>query len=128
MTQNYQIKKFIRDWDFPHPDWNKLPKDFPNCETEGLNKEEKHLFGAIKLAWMTSMGKGELYKNLARRSLLAFGVSLILVTGYSFFAYPESSFSKAVNAATISATFKHGQIQVQDILESTASALFKATQ
>ena len=126
--KNYKlkIKSFIKDFNFPDPDWSCLPSDFPNCDVSGLGKEEKHLFGAIKFAWTVSIGRSIFYKNLLKQSLLTVGVILILLLGYNSLSNPESTFSKAVNAATISATMRVSP-QVQDILESTASALFKTS-
>ena len=121
-----KIKTFIKSWNFANPNWGCLPLGFPNCNLQGLTIEEKHLFSAIQLAWMISVGKTQFYKDLARRSFAAIGIGLILILGSNLFLNPKSSISKAVNAATISATFKQSQIQVQDVLESTASALFKS--
>jgi hypothetical protein len=120
------LSSFIKKWNFPDPDWSTLPADFPNCDTSTLEKEEKHLFGAIKFAWTVSVGRPIFYKNLIKRSLLTTGVILILALGYAVLSNPGSTLSKAVNAATISAQFRQSQIQVHDILESTASALFKS--
>jgi hypothetical protein len=118
------LRTFIKEWNFPDPDWSTLPSDFPNCDTSGLGKEEKHLFGAIKFAWTVSIGRPIFYKNLLKQSLFTIGVILILLLGYNSLSNPESTISKAVNAATTSATMRVYP-QVQDILESTASALFK---
>jgi hypothetical protein len=121
------VRSFIKNWNFPDPDWSTLPPDFPNCDTSGLGKEEKHLFSAIIFAWTVSVGRPVFYKKLLKQSMLTVGAILILLLGYNSLSNPESTFSKAVNAATISATMRVSPIQVHDILESTASALFKST-
>jgi hypothetical protein len=45
-------KQFIGKFNFNNPDWSWLPSDFPQSDTEGLTREEKSLFEAIKIAWV----------------------------------------------------------------------------
>jgi hypothetical protein len=118
------VKTFVRNFNFPFPNWKSLPLGFPNCDIEALSREEKHLFGAIKLAWVVSEGRGDYYRNFTKKSILTIGVILILFLAQNVLTNPKSSFSKAVNAATVSATLK--TINIDEVMDSTMSALINA--
>jgi hypothetical protein len=123
------LSNFIKEWNFPNPDWSTLPPNFPNCDIGGLKKEEKHLYGALKLAWTVTQptGKNSFLKSTFQSGLIALITLITLIGLINFISSPSKALTKVkeISAATISAQFRQSQAQVQDILESTASALFK---
>jgi hypothetical protein len=123
------MKRFIREFNFPQPDWSSLPAGFPNCDLSGLTKEEKCLLDAIKMAWLTGtkQGKRQLRNRLAKSCSLTLITLITLISLISLIlSSPQSHFAKPVNAATVSAALKQSvQINIGDLIESTMSAIRK---
>ena len=126
--KSYKIKSFVKTFNFPSPDWENLPVDFPNLPTINLTKEEKCLLDAIKLAWLTETAEGRksLGKKVAKTSVFA-GIcliSLISLIGLiqQTLTGSQSLLTRPVNAATVSAALK---TNLEEIYESTMSAIFK---
>lgn len=126
-------KSYIKNFNFPNPNWDNLPVGFPNCDTSGLTKEEICLLDAIKLAWLTGTPAGK--RQIASRFVKSCSFVLIslitLITLITLiFPYSEAQLTKPVSAATISATLKQSvQLDIKNIenlIESTMSAIRKA--
>lgn len=114
----YTTKKFIADFNFPDPDWDNLPPNFPNLPKENLTHEEEHLLGGIKLAWYATAGG---FKDGARKSARIGLISLIGLIGLigliNFIIQPSGNkFTRTVNAASL---------QVNEAIESTMSAILR---
>src|SRR4030042_5407096 len=130
--KSINLKKFIAEFNFPNPDWNNLPYDFPNLSKTGLTREEGYLLDGIKLAWMASesQGKMHLLKNSLKISLSAIALLAILSISRNFVKSPEWQYARQVSAATISATLKTTGIssnanELNIFLESTMSGVLK---
>jgi hypothetical protein len=112
------LKNSINSWDFSNPDWNKLPTDFPNCDTSGLiTKQEGHLFDGIKLAWLASEGRNYLIKRTVRHTAIVTAIIFVLLTGKNIITQ-NSTNTNTVSAKTVSQT-------VGDFVEATMSAVFR---
>ena len=118
MNKTY-IKKFIRDFNFPNPNWENLPVGFLDLSKEGLTKEEGHLLDAIKLAWLTTQPEGRktLYKNTIKSGLFVFIslMGLISLINHTFLSN-EIEFSSTVQAATV---------KIDEVIQSTRSAILR---
>ena len=122
MTNTTYIKQFINNFNFPDPDWSRLPPNFPNLPKDGLNKEETHLLGAIKLAYSVNEGgRNLLFRKTVKVAVIAVVISLISFISLISLREP-GKIARAVNAATISANLKQN---FEGVVESTRSAIFK---
>jgi len=130
------LKRYIKEFDFENPNWDRLPGGFPDCEREALTKVEKHYLEAIEVAWLTTtkVGRRTMYRKFTRASLLTVAMIIIGFLAQFVIRNPESSYSKGVNAATISATLKRmGQKNesneskkaLETVIESTMSAVYR---
>ena len=120
-------KRFVRNFNFPNPDWSSLPTGFPDLSKTGLTKEEGHLLDGIKLAWLaTGTGKAGLYKNTLKLGVATLSILFIVLFSINAVKNLEGNFTRSVNAATISATFKKiQQGNGMGLVESTMSAMFR---
>lgn len=119
-----KLKRFIKEFNFPDPEWNNLPEGFPNCDKQSLTKEESHLLEAIEMAWMlTEKGRTTLYKKFLRLSFVVIAISTIALLGINILTNPEGKYTKSVNAATISAQLMQN---LEGAIESTRSAIFNS--
>lgn len=127
-TRSLKVRRFIAGFNFVEPNWDNLPGGFPNLDKTGLTKEEGHLLNGIKLAWLTSAGRSVFYRTLARRTVLGAAIITIALLGRSIITTTNNSYAKSVNAATVSATIKNltkvSAEGLEDIIESTRSAIF----
>lgn len=115
------LAEFIRDFNFPNPSWDRLPAGFPDCDGRGLSeKQDRHLFEAIKTAWIIEGGgRKTFYKTAVRKA--AFGIAVVIVIvllGKTITESPEKTITRSANAKTITQT-------VGEIIESTRSAILK---
>jgi uncharacterized membrane protein len=126
-TKQFKLKKFIKEFNFPDPNWSSLPEGFPYLNKKGLTTEEGHLLDAVELAWLTTgTGRSILYKKIARVSLATIAVIIIGIFAKTVLKNPESKYLKSAKAATISATLKHNGVNIiEDVVESTMSAIHK---
>ena len=113
-----KVKGFVKEFDFPNPDWSSLPDGFPNLSKEGLTKQERHLLDGIKLTWVVSEGRETLYKTTAKRAFVGVVIVALVLLGGSFLVRPETSITKSVSAKTVSQT-------VEEFVEATMSAVFR---
>ena len=115
------LRDFVKNFDFANPSWEDLPVGFPDCDLSGLTeKQDRHLYGAIKTAWVIEGGgRQDFYKTATRRA--AFAMALVIVItllGKTIIASPQNSVARSANAKTLSQT-------VGEIIESTRSAILK---
>jgi len=114
---SYSVKRFIANFNFPNPDWEKLPSGFPNLPINGLTKEEKYLLEGIKLAWIATAGgwKTSLKKS-ARTSFIVLICLISLISLINLALQNQSVLAQPVQAAAL---------QINDVIESTMSAILK---
>lgn len=141
-VQFVSLGAFIRDFNFANPDWSSIPPDlfthrsFSEEGPDPLTKQEKHLLGAIKLAYFTiEVGRETLIRKAVRTGALTLVISLISFITLIALRSPTSLTSptliriREVSAATVSATFKSAGTNVNkatdEIVESTRSAIFR---
>lgn len=106
-------KKFVNSFNFPNPDWGKLPHDFPNLSKKGLTREEGHLLDAIVLAWLTTTPEG---KNYLARKLRIGLFGLFGLIGLISLITLKGNFSKQAKAAGVI---------LDEAIQSTMSAILK---
>lgn len=128
------LKRFINTFNYPDPSWDKLPNDFPNCDTSGLTAHEEGLFSGISLIWYANYGgRPDLYKRFAKSMTL---LMIIAVSGMILKNILVSDmFGRVVevNAATVSGTLRAMTPKVSEkdylgpsnFLESTMSGLLR---
>lgn len=128
------LKEFIRNYNLAKPNWDSLPKNFPDCNKRKLTNRELLLLDAIKLAWINENKNGKKY--IINKSiqtvliLIAIGISLIEAGKLSF---AKSGLIVGVNAATVSANLRRINLESSpqeiwsEIIESTNSALIGRT-
>jgi len=109
-----ELKKFVREFNFPDPNWDSLPPNFPNIPMDDLSVEEKHLFEAIKLAWFANEGGKILFFRKLKVILLVF-ISFIGLIGL-IFSWSQEMITKPVQAATT---------QIDNVIQSTMSAILR---
>ena len=115
---NKDTKKFIKEFDFPNPNWNQLPPGFPSLSKAELTKQEKHLLDGIKLAWLiTDEGKGYLYKSFAQKTLIGV-TAIILIVLVTNLLTKSVSLTNNVQAKTVVET-------EEKVVEATISAVFR---
>ena len=118
--KTYSVKRFIADFYFPNPDWEKLPLGFPDIPKTGLTREEGYLLDGIKLAYFATAGgwKKGLTVPKHGQALLIVLIGLIsLISFISIITQPGGNeFTRTVNAATV---------QMDDLVQSTMSAILK---
>ena len=120
-TTYTNLKKFVRSWDFANPRWENLPKGFPDCDTSALTqKQDKHLYEAIKTTWVISGGgRKTFYKTVTRRALV--GVTIVIfavLLGRNLAIGREGGITRRVSAKTV------GE-KVGEIVDATMSAVFR---
>ena len=81
-AQSVSLVRFIRNFNFVNPNWDKLPRGFPYCDLNGLTKEEKCLFDAITTAWIASQPtsyfvKKIIYPTITLTTLVLFFLEII---------------------------------------------------
>ena len=108
-------KSYIKNFDFANPEWDKLPRGFPNLEKIELTREEGHLLDAIKLAWLTTTSTGRRYlcRKVTRTGTFLIICLISLMGLIRLITLPsEKRLIKPVNAAaTISATLKYFNLE-----------------
>jgi len=111
--------KYVKNFDFTHPRWDNLPMGFPDCDTSGLTqKQDRHLFDAIKTEWIVEGGgQGYFVKAVARRTAIAAAVIFVLFAGGRLITSSQIT-TNTVSAKTVSQT-------VGDFVEATMSAVFR---
>lgn len=114
----YSLAEFVLSWDFENPKWENLPPGFPHCDKRGLTKQEGHLLDGIKLAWLTSEGRGVFYKSLARRTVVLAVLIFVVLLGRSVLTSTDKSVAQSVSAKTVTQA-------VEDFVEATMSAVFR---
>lgn len=117
-TRSLKVKEFVAGFDFPEPDWERLPEGFPKLDKQGLTKEEGYLLDGIKLAWTVSEGRGFFYKRTAKRVVIGLSIAIIILAGTTLLGSYDKTLSKSVNAKTVTTA-------VGEIVEATMSAVFK---
>ena len=118
MTNKTEIKKFIRNFNFPDPKWDNLPQGFPNLNKDGLSLEEGYLFDAIKTAWIIEGGRKTFYRAFAKKTLLGVAAAALILLGGSLVTAGKNALTTSVSAKTITQSFG-------EILESTMSAIIR---
>lgn len=113
------LTEFIRSWDFANPSWENLPLGFPDCDTSTLTqKQDKHLFDAIKTEWVISGGgRRFFYKSIAKRALVGTTIVALLLFAKNLVSTSES-LTRNVSAKTV------GE-KVGEIVQATMSAVFR---
>ena len=112
------IKKFIKEFSFPEPDWTSLPEGFPKLNKTGLTRQEGHLLDGIKLAWVVSDGRDYFIKTVARRAFVGAAIIILVLLGKTIVSSPDKNLTRSVSAKTVGQTFG-------DFVEATMSAVFK---
>lgn len=111
--KTYTTRQFIAKFNFPDPDWDRLPPNFPNLPKEGLSREEDHLLDAIKLAYFVEGG----WRIGARKSARIGLISLVcLISLIRLVSHNQAGFVEPVQAATM---------KVNEAIESTMSAILR---
>lgn len=84
-TKSSKVKKFIKNFSFENPNWEKLPEDFPFSDTSLLNKEEQGLYSGIVFAWIVY--RAGIYKEQSFEYLSSFKpfASYLYLTAKAFF-------------------------------------------
>lgn len=118
-TENLKLKNFINGWNFADPKWEKLPESFPDCDISELTtKQDRHLFEAIKTAWIVFGGGRDYFvKQVVRRTILAIVIIFVLFAGGNLIKDIQTD-TNTVRAKTV------GQV-VGNVVEATMSAVFK---
>ena len=111
------LRTFVREFNFPNPDWNTLPSGFPDLPKTGLSCEEGHLLEAITLAWLTTNkdGRVKLYINTVKSFFLIVIIFIIGTFGIQILKGSGPSV-QAVNAATLN---------INEVVQSTMSAILR---
>ena len=104
-------KSYINNFNFPDPDWEKLPDGFFSLSKKGLTKEEGHLFDAIKLAYFANEGGWK--KSAARIGLICL---IGLIALISLISTDTEPLARTVSAATL---------RVDEVIQSTVSAILR---
>ena len=127
MTYKTYTKKFIREFDFDLPLWEKLPSDFPNLPIEGLDQEERYLLDAMKFAFFANeAGRQIITRRVLRTSAFVLIICLMGLIGLIKITSPAGEmFSRPVNAATVSASLKTVTQQADEVVQSTMSAIMR---
>jgi hypothetical protein len=115
--KTYQTKRFIAGFNFPDPDWDSLPPNFPNVPKTGLTREESYLLEGIILAWTANAGGWK--KGVARSAHIGLVCLIGLISFIGLIGLISSgseSLTSTVNAAGTA---------INEIVESTASAILK---
>lgn len=135
INKTSKLKKFINNFNYPEPHWEKLPEGFPYCDTRGLNPHEEGLFSGIVLIWYANHGGRPILLKSFSQSLvliLAMVISGMMVKNILTSDMFERTLS--VNAATISGTLRtlnvandnnSHSVSPSYVLESTVSGLLK---
>ena len=116
-TENLKLKIIINNWDFSSPDWESLPKDFPNLSKKSLTIKEEMLLDGICLAWMASEGRNYLIKRMLRRGLVAIAIIFVLLAGGNLITSSQTT-TNTVSAKTVTQA-------LGEIVESTRSAILR---
>lgn len=130
-ARSVTLGALLRDFNFSEPDWNRLPPEFPYCDTTELSRIEKHYLSGIKLAWTatTEKGKQTFYKRVGYISMLILAVMSTGTIILNIFKSPGFAYASQISAATVSATFRTTSVNAgkatNEIIESTQSAIFK---
>ena len=111
-------KQFINSFKFLEPNWTQLPDNFPNLSKKGLTKREGFILDGIKLAWTTSEGRADLYKNGARKLIVVVIIAGSLLLGRNVNFKTNLNFTNSVEAKTVTQS-------VESLVQATMSAVFK---
>jgi hypothetical protein len=113
---------------FNFSNWENVPSILADAKSEKLKLEEKHLLGAIKLAYYGNEdGRQLIMRSITKTSLVLVIICLIgFISLISFSSLSENEkLLKPVSAATVSASLKQFDIRqtLEQAYESTVSAV-----